>query len=91
MLCRGCAKEKTVSHMGFRGNCEGGLAVVLWERNGYILHIFTYSPTLQYKACLLCVNQRRKKGECVEEMARKILEALHLPIYATQSLISHEK
>jgi hypothetical protein len=37
------------------------------------------------------VNQRRKEGECVEEMARKILEALHLPIYATQSLISHEK
>jgi hypothetical protein len=34
------------------------------------------------------VKQRRKKGECVEEMARKILEALHLPIYATQSVIS---
>ena len=91
VLCRGCAKEKTVSHMGFGGNCEGGMAVALRGRNGYIRHIFTYSPTLQYKVCLLCVNQRRKKGEYVEEMARKVLEDLHLPIYAKPSLISHEK
>ena len=24
VLCRGCAKENAVSHMGLRGNCEGG-------------------------------------------------------------------
>lgn len=78
--CRGFAKEMAVSHVGFTGNCEGGMALVLRGRNGYIQHIFTYSPTLQYKLCLLCVNQRRKKGECVEEMARKILESLPLPI-----------
>jgi hypothetical protein len=29
---------------------------------------------------------RKKKGEYVEEMVRKILEALHLSIYATKSL-----
>ena len=67
------------------------MALVLWGRNGYIQHIFTYSPTLQYKLCLLCVNQRRKKGECVEEMTRNILESLHLSEYATQSFNSQGK